>query len=435
MSEEENRENVAVPQDSPESKNEVAAEAPQPEGAETQDTTEATNEHSEQKEDANGETNSNDEKNDDENNDNDDENDEQYDDEPEEGDLDEEVYKLKAHKRATPAAREKARTERRRERRAVSEDADATPAGVPQVKSKPKSSSSSSKPEETEEFVEDDLPLEEKERRELEERIDAALAPASKKRKKLTADDIEMLQDDAIAKLRDDMRRAALDDVECIQQGTPAVNKVRMLPEVVRTLQKGQLADSILDGNLLESVRIWLEPLPDASLPSFEIQKALFQALTSLPIKTIHLRESGLGRVVLFYQRSKRPHSLIKRLAQKLIGDWTRPIIGRSDNYRDKRVVTTDFDPSRGSALDRQATGARGSASSSYEESANRRNRAAIPMQGGVSYQVAPVSNIQGPEQVGQSKDSQLRRMKTKLMANRTKGRKNQVSVEGKELH
>lgn len=429
MSDEEKKESVAVPHEANEPTNEVPAQAAEPETQDNEAPGSAAPEQSDQTEQT--------EQNDDNNDNNDENDDEQYDEEhqeeAEEADMDEEVYKLKAHRRATPAAKEKARTERRRERRATTDDSDATPAGVARTKSKP-SSRGASQPQEGEEFVEEDLPLEEKERRELEERIDAALAPASRRRKKLSADDIEMLQDDAIAKLRDEMRRAALEDVECIQQGMPAVNKVRMLPQVVRVLQMGHLADSILDGNLLESVRIWLEPLPDASLPSFEIQKALFQALTTLPIKTIHLRESGLGRVVLFYQRSKRPHSLIKRLAQKLIGDWTRPIIGRSDNYRDKRVVTTDFDPSRGSALDRQAT-SRGSASSSYEESANRRNRAAIPMQGGVNYQVAPVSNIQNPEQVGQTKDSQLRRMKTKLMANRSKGRKNQVSVEGKELH
>lgn len=225
-----------------------------------------------------------------------------------------------------------------------------------------------------------------RERRLLEEKLDAALKPQRKR--KLAGDDLESMQDDAIAQLRDKMRNAALLDVEAIKEGKPAVNKMKMLKEVSSVLLQKNLADSILDGNLLESVRMWLEPLPDTSLPSFEIQKVMFNALNSLPIKTIHLRESGLGRVLVFYQKSKRPHSSIKRLTQKLINDWTRPIIGRSDNYRDKQIQQVDYD-----AQDMRIPKKRGP-KTAYEESAERRNRAAIPSASGVSYTVAPRSNI-----------------------------------------
>lgn len=71
---------------------------------------------------------------------------------------------------------------------------------------------------------------------------------------------------------------------------------------------------------MLESVRLWLEPLPDASLPAYSIQKEMFAALEELPIKTVHLRESGIGKVVLFYQQSRKPQVSIKHIAEKLVG-------------------------------------------------------------------------------------------------------------------
>ncbi|PRT56483.1 Transcription factor IWS1 [Wickerhamiella sorbophila] len=324
--------------------------------------------------------------------------------------LDEQVYKLKSHKRKGPAKTAKGPKEQRRART---------------KKSKPEPEEESEPEEEVDEAT--------KERREIEARIDAALKKPGVKRRKMAGDDLEQLQDERVARLREEMREAAMLDAECIENGKPALNKVKMLPEVVNVLTKHSLADSILDGNLLESVRIWLEPLPDASLPSYEIQKELFHALDRLPIKTIHLRESKLGQIVLFYQKSKRPHPQIKRIADKLVGDWTRPIMGRSDNYRDKRVATRNFDPTADLGV-RQKTR---TSLTPAEEAAIRRNRAAIPTARTETYSVAPMSNISasgGARSGGETQ--QLRRMKAKLMSSKGQSsRKSKVSVEGRGLN
>lgn len=348
---------------------------------------------------------------------------EEYNDDEEPASVDEEVYKLKSHKRqlvdrapVEPKEKRRPKGESRNESRGKSSPEPSRRRGV-----------SREEPEEPEE-PEDPAVLE---RRLLEERIDAALKPASKKRKRLTGDDLEQMQDEMIANLRTDMREAALSDASCVNEGQPAVHKQQLLKRVQDTLRQQGLAESILDGNLLESVRIWLEPLPDASLPSFEIQQTLFSALTALPIKTIHLRESGLGRIVAFYQKSRRPHPSIKRMAQKLIGDWTRPIIGRSDNYRDRSVDTASFDPMQAGRMRR-----RSEPLTPYEESAARRNRAALPQANNTRYSVAPVASA-APMQQQRATDSQLRRMKTKLLNNarQSRGKKSGVSVEGRGLN
>lgn len=363
---------------------------------------------------------------------------EQFQEEP----LDDEVYQLSSHRKKNEGP--KRVKERRRPAKKQTED-DA-PGDVPQsattspAKRRRKSPTSAKpKADEDEEEIDDST----RQRRELESRIDAVLKPSTTKRKKVSGDDLEQMQDDAIAALRDKMRMVAVEDAECIKEGKPALNKIRMLPEVTTILRKESLADSILDGNLLESARMWLEPLPDASLPSFEIQREIFSALETLPIKTIHLRESGLGRVVLFYQKSKRPHPYIKRTADRLIGDWTRPIMGRSDNYRDKMVRTATFNPQElATAASTSSQSRKPEVLTPYEESARRRNRAALPTARGVTYDVAPMNTVansiaQAGKHAAGGGDSQLKRMKTKLQnsSKTQRSRKSQVSVEGRGLN
>lgn len=258
----------------------------------------------------------------------------------------------------------------------------------------------------------DDRPM--SSRQVLEEKLDMLLKKPKVRRSRRDEDDLEQYLDEKILRLKDEMNIAAQMDIDTLNKRIEtgdtsliAIQKVKLLPKVESTLSKANLADTILDNNLLQSVRIWLEPLPDGSLPSFEIQKSLFAAISDLPIKTEHLKESGLGRVVIFYTKSKRVEPQLARLADRLIAEWTRPIIGASDNYRDKQVTRLDFDSEKyrkKEALDsakrkkRKVNGSvknEGStAQSLYEQAAARRGRAAAPAQTTTDYKYAPVSNV-----------------------------------------
>lgn len=330
--------------------------------------------------------------------------------------IDEEVHKMSSHRKKGGATSDGAQKEKRRERKRTRHEE--TP------------------PNENDDDVE--LDPETKKRQEIERKLDAALKGSGKKRKKLDGDDIEQMQDEKVSQLREQMRAAAIHDAECIRNGQPAVAKLQLLPQVKAALQKHNLADSILDNNLLETIRMWLEPLPDASLPAFEIQKELFAAIDRLPIKTIHLRESGLGKVVLFYQRSKRPQLSIKRTADRLIGNWTRPIMGRSDNYRDKFVISKTYDPSAVSST--MSAAVRGSENtdintmSAAEAAAVRRNRAHIPSAQAVSFQVAPKSTIAAPSGSQRGGDDQYKRLRQKMQNAKARSKKSGVSIEGRGL-
>ena len=142
------------------------------------------------------------------------------------------------------------------------------------------------------------------------------------------------------------MEQACEADNLAREKGQPAIHKLKMLPEVVALLNRNTVQDSIVDPdtNFLQSVKFFLEPLNDGSLPAYNIQRDLFSALTRLPIEKEALLSSGIGKVVLYYTKSKKPEIGIKRTAERLLGEWSRPILKRSDDYKKRKVITKEFD-------------------------------------------------------------------------------------------
>lgn len=177
--------------------------------------------------------------------------------------------------------------------------------------------------------------------------MDAIVKSSSTRRRKKDGIDLEQMADQEIEEMRRRMAQAAEMDNEGRKRGEPARHKLKLLPEVVALLNKSNLKESIVDpeSNILEAVRFFLEPLSDGSLPAYDIQKELFAALAKLPINKDTLVASGIGKVIMFYIKSKRPELTIKRQAERLFTDWTRPILRRTDDYRKKEFAQADFDP------------------------------------------------------------------------------------------
>ena len=158
--------------------------------------------------------------------------------------------------------------------------------------------------------------------------------------------DLEEEVDDQIAHLKVAMEKACVADNEAREKGMAATHKLKLLPQVTALLNRTSVQDSVLDPetNLLQSVKYFLEPLNDGSLPAYNIQRDIFNALAKLPINKEVLLSSGIGKVVYFYTRSKRPEVGIKRIAERLVGEWSRPILKRTDDYKKRQIETRDFD-------------------------------------------------------------------------------------------
>ena len=77
---------------------------------------------------------------------------------------------------------------------------------------------------------------------------------------------------------------------------------------------------TLIDCGVLSAITEWLSPLPDRSLPALPIRRSLLEALTQLPgIGADSLKESGVGKAVMYLNKHPKEVSENKKMAGKLI--------------------------------------------------------------------------------------------------------------------
>lgn len=237
--------------------------------------------------------------------------------------------------------------------------------------------------------------------------------------------DLEAAADAEIETMRQKMAKACELDAEARARGDVATHKLRILPQVVELMNRNTIQAQLVDPdiNILEAVRFMLEPADhDAALPNYQIQRELFSILSKLNISKEALTASGVGKVVLFYTKSIQPQPEIKRLAEKLIGEWMRVVLKKRKDRRNIQVKTQMYDPLSQSQRSRTAAPTEAERAALAVE--RRRKALAAPgpanrarVEGNVgTYTVAPVSTLSnaigpGARKVGASGEDAFRRI------------------------
>lgn len=264
--------------------------------------------------------------------------------------IDEDVARtLKAGKRKGQAVRKPKEGRREKKRSRPTDDNDGADGEIQHGKRRragPAAASSRSERASPEPVPEENLTPEERRKRAIERAAAKDVKKPSGRRRKKDEIDLENDVAERIEHLTEIMGKACASDNDARAAGLPANNKLRILPEVMSLLNSNNQQDAIVDPdhNFLRAVMWFLEPLQDGSLPAYTIQRDIFNALQRLPIEKDSLKASGLGKVVLFYTKSKKPEIGIKRIAERLLGDWSRPILNRTDDYKKRHIETRDFD-------------------------------------------------------------------------------------------
>ncbi|GAB2285027.1 Transcription factor iws1 [Dionaea muscipula] len=179
-----------------------------------------------------------------------------------------------------------------------------------------------------------------------------------KKKNERSAAEIAYLVENLIAELD----AAVETDAILNSQGRPAINKLKKLPLLNEALSKKQLQPEFLDHGVLTTLKNWLEPLPDGSLPNINIREAILKILTDFPIdleqydRREQLKKSGLGRVIMFLSRSEEETTSNRKLAKELVDKWSRPIFNKSTRFEDMRNVEEERIPYRRPSVKKQST-------------------------------------------------------------------------------
>ncbi|GAA5833536.1 hypothetical protein JCM11251_003521 [Rhodosporidiobolus azoricus] len=292
-------------------------------------------------------------------------------------------------------------------------------------KSAPRKKRSEERVEEPE--SEEELDPEARRRKDLSKRLTEIIKKPSgkgKKKKQQDEEDLEMLNDEAVAQMRMQMMSACDRDLEENELGRPAVHKLRLLPKVVDIMQKTALAETIVENGMLEAVKRWLEPLPDRSLPALNIQRPLFNLLRTITIETSALKSSGLGKIVYFYTKCKRVDPAVARVANQLVSDWMRPILRRSKAFVDRDLSSGFGGASHAAAL--AASKRLDAAGAGAGEQASRHAR--IPQALTATFVNAPRSGSgargEGGSMPGSGSGARMREFKKKLVDAKTAARR-----------
>ena len=164
-----------------------------------------------------------------------------------------------------------------------------------------------------------------------EDDFDAMLRPNSKRGR-------EDLEDDNKTQKEVDAFLSQLDiayelDVELINRNKPAIHKLRMLKTVREKLSMKRLHDQLLEHNMLGHLERWLHPLDGGILPNTIIRSTMLELLGVLPIdcnnevRRQQLKDSGLGRLIMFYYKLPDETAENKKRAKQLIDKWSRPML------------------------------------------------------------------------------------------------------------
>jgi transcription factor SPN1 len=171
--------------------------------------------------------------------------------------------------------------------------------------------------------------------------LDAALERIKKKRPAKPKDSaLETAATLLIAK----MDEAVELDLRANEAKQPAINKIRLLSEVTLGLNKQELyVRRFIELGGLRSIKNWLAPMPDGSLPNIKIREQLLGVLSRLPTPDFDkLKESEVGKVVMFLYKNENESRDNKRICKALIEKWSRPIFNISNDYGDLERIEED---------------------------------------------------------------------------------------------
>jgi len=256
--------------------------------------------------------------------------------------------------------------------------------------------------------------------------------------------------DDQIKSLVDAMTEAANEDRNSNTDRRPAIQKRKMLPQVKAMLVRTDLIEPMAENGMIGAISEWLAPLPDKSLPALEVRSTLLNILGSsyLHLEQGTLKQSGLGKAVMFLFKHPKETKENKSMAAKLIREWSRPIFQLDSSISKEDRLTRDYNHMPSAKRARLSISDEGLPVNSNTPSGSRNresideeglrpgdfgfiNRARVPKPSTKDYVIRPKHQVEGKfhESKGRSASRFAKVQREFSERNRNKGAKRAVGV------
>lgn len=147
--------------------------------------------------------------------------------------------------------------------------------------------------------------------------------PKKIKKEAPKVEDIEKYCYDVIKDMRDLYNK----DLELNASSNPAHFKIDNIEDICSKIIKKGTQEAFLKLGILKELKLWLEPLPDNSLPNQKIKRAILDLLIHLRVTKMDLLNSGVGKIVHFYSKNSREAMDIRKMSINIMKAWKSMII------------------------------------------------------------------------------------------------------------
>lgn len=153
------------------------------------------------------------------------------------------------------------------------------------------------------------------------------------------------VKDSYCQELCKEMEDAEKEDRIQVQRNKPATKKLGLLPKVERTVMKAVMQESFIKEGGLNLLSHWLRPMPETNMiPNLKIRSVIFRALESFEenfsegIELNALKESEIGKTVLFYYKLPQETRENRQRCSQLCQRWLNTIVSGSRHYNFPRA-------------------------------------------------------------------------------------------------
>ncbi len=138
---------------------------------------------------------------------------------------------------------------------------------------------------------------------------------------------------DSVEKAIEILYNAIEKDKECIKNKIPAVYKLKILPYLIKLLNKQNVSSSFLQKDGLHYLEEFLKKNPDGSFQCFNQMSKVLDIINDLPIIKEHLEDSNILNTITSIEKSLYQNKLIQIKAKNLSDKLIRITNGLRNNF------------------------------------------------------------------------------------------------------